>query len=220
MTEAAKERSEAQEARQDEKETGRVEAFSDGVFAIAITLLVLELKPPHGAEGPLLPFLAHEWPAYVAFLVSFGSIGIMWVNHHRLFTIIRKVDHGLLLLNLLLLLGITIVPFPTTILAERYQGEDGHWAAILYTLNGLNIAVCYTLLWRHASRDGRLLTEDADRELVARINKQYRFGPLLYLVGVALAFVSVSLSVGLAALLALFFALPPPPLRKPRRVHP
>jgi uncharacterized membrane protein len=211
MTAAGTERADAQ----DEKETGRVEAFSDGVFAIAITLLVLELKPPHGTEGPLLEFLGGQWPAYVSFLVSFGTIGIMWVNHHRLFTIIRKVDHGLLLLNLLLLLGITVVPFPTAILAERYQGPDGHWSAVLYNLNGLNIAVCYTLLWRHASRNGRLLTDDADRELVARIDKQYRFGPLLYLLGVGLAFVNVSASLGLSAVLAIFFALPPPPLRKP-----
>jgi uncharacterized membrane protein len=198
----------------EEKETARVEAFSDGVFAIAITLLVLELKAPRGEAVPLLDGLRAQWPAYVSFLVSFLSIGIMWLNHHRLFTIIRKVDHGLLLLNLVLLLFITIVPFPTAILAEHYRGHDGSLAALLYSVHGFNIALAYTLLWRHASRDHKLLTADADLELVARIDKQYRFGPALYLIGVGLSFFSVTASVALNLALALFFALPPPPLRR------
>src|SRR3954466_11846030 len=111
--------------RQDEKETGRVEAFSDGVFAIAITLLVLDLKvpPDAGSNAELWAALVGQWPIYFAFLSSFLVILIMWINHHRLFTHIRRTDNVLMMLNGLLLLGITVVPFPTRLLAEYFQHE-------------------------------------------------------------------------------------------------
>src|SRR5258707_7291898 len=108
-----------------EKETARVEAFSDGVFAIAITLLVLDLKVPRDVPADhLAAELLRSWPSYGAFLVSFATIGIMWLNHHRLFTLIHRVDHALLVLNGLLLLTVTVVPFPTSLLAA-YLGRDG-----------------------------------------------------------------------------------------------
>src|SRR5215470_20063356 len=97
-------------------ETNRVEAFSDGMFAIAITLLILELKVPTPAAGRLTAALLRQWPSYLAFLLSFAFIGIMWMNHHRMFTHIRRSNYTLLVLNLLLLLGITAVPFPTAVL--------------------------------------------------------------------------------------------------------
>src|SRR5450631_832802 len=106
------------------RDASRLEAFSDGVFAIAITLLVLNLKvPPHDLpEGQtLLQALGHEWAAYEAFLISFATVGVMWISHHRLFTHIRRVDHGLLVLNTLLLLGVTVVPFPTALLAAHRE---------------------------------------------------------------------------------------------------
>jgi len=110
--------------RADEKETARIEAFSDGVFAIAITLLILEIKVPQeaGSEEALTKALARQWPSYVAFLSSFATIGIMWINHHRLFTHIRRIDHGLLVLNSLLLLAVVVVPFPTALLAAHWGG--------------------------------------------------------------------------------------------------
>src|SRR5579872_4040697 len=92
-----------------DKETGRVEAFSDGVFAIAITLLVLDLKIPSASPSArLADQLAKQWPAYLAFLISFSFIGIMWINHHSLFTYIRRIDHALLILNGSLLMGVTV----------------------------------------------------------------------------------------------------------------
>src|ERR1700719_738466 len=100
-------------------ETSRIEAFSDGVFAIAITLLILEIKVPHRNQGPLAAGLIDQWPSYVAYLLSFFFVGIIWLNHHRMFTLIKKSDDGLMLLNLLLLLGVSVVPFPTAVLAER-----------------------------------------------------------------------------------------------------
>ena len=100
-------------SRADEKETGRLEAFSDGVFAIAITLLILEIHVPKEVEkGGLAPALLAEWPSYLAFVSSFAIIGIMWINHHRMFEFVRRIDQTLLLLNGLLLLAITFIPFP------------------------------------------------------------------------------------------------------------
>jgi len=95
------------------KETGRIEAFSDGVFAIAMTLLVLDLKVPKevGVNLSLASALLEQWPSYLAFLISFATVGIMWMNHHRLFTLIHRTDHWLLVLNGLLLLGVTRFPF-------------------------------------------------------------------------------------------------------------
>src|SRR5690349_429038 len=109
-----------EEVQRDEKETGRVEAFSDGVIAIAITLLVLDIKVPTGLgeEGGLLDALLRQWPVYLAFFNSFATIGVMWINHHRLFTQIKRIDHTLLLLNALLLMAISLVPFSSALLSE------------------------------------------------------------------------------------------------------
>jgi len=101
-------------------ETSRIEAFSDGVFAIAITLLILEIKVPPPGSGELSLALARQWPSYLSFLMSFAFIGIMWINHHRLFTHIARSDDVLLILNLLLLLGVIVVPFPTAVLATHW----------------------------------------------------------------------------------------------------
>src|SRR5688572_10086401 len=104
-------------------ETARTEAFSDGVFAIAITLLILEIvvKVPHEpiAAGALMNELSHLWPSYVAYFASFATIGVMWLNHHRLYTLIERNDDGLHAYNLALLLGVTWIPFPTALLASQ-----------------------------------------------------------------------------------------------------
>ena len=113
-------------------ETGRVEAFSDGVFAIAITLLILEIKIPKPSDGALANQLLRQWPSYFAFLISFAFIGVMWINHHRLFTHIKRCNNTLMILNLLLLLGVTIVPFPTAVLATHIGFADQRTAALLY----------------------------------------------------------------------------------------
>ena len=191
------------------KETGRLEAFSDGVFAIAVTLLVLDLKVPAVGGGGLAAALLAQWPAYLAYLISFLTILIMWINHHLLFRQIARTDHTFLLLNGLLLLAITVVPFPTAVLAEFIRGPDARSAALLYSGTYVAIAVAFNLLWRHASREGRLLDGKADLRVVRAISQGYRFGPLLYLAALLLAFVSVAASVALCALLAVFFALPP-----------
>jgi uncharacterized membrane protein len=113
-----------------------LKAFSDGVFAIAITLLILEIKIPSAGSGDLSRQLIRQWPSYFAFVVSFAFIGIMWINRHRLFTNIKRSNNALLFLNLLLLLGVTMVPFPTAVLAQHLGQSDQRTAAI-------QIATCW-----------------------------------------------------------------------------
>jgi uncharacterized membrane protein len=195
-----------------EKETGRVEAFSDGVFGIAMTLLVLDIKVPRASElvGPatLHRMLVHEWPVFVAYVMSFGTVLVMWTNHHKLFRLIRRSNHTFLMINGLLLMFVTLVPFPTALLAEHIAQPGAATAAAVYSGTFIMIAVLFNLLWHYAAHEGRLLVHGHDPAAAASITRQYRFGPLLYLAAFLLAFVSVPASVGLCALLAGFFALP------------
>ena len=191
------------------EETVRIEAFSDAVFSIAMTLLILEIRAPEHLEaGKLLQALL-EWPSYLAFVTSF-TIGVMWINHHRLFNLIGKTDQGLLVTNGLLLAGITFVPFPTALLARNLLHPDARTAAVFYNGVYVLIAIAFQLLWRHArAYDGMLLEPDADPDSVVAITKQYRFGPLFYLALIGVAWFSAALSLVLNLLLAVFFALPP-----------
>jgi uncharacterized membrane protein len=188
-------------------ETARIEAFSDGVFAIAITLLILEIKVPPAEQGDLARQLLRQWPSYFAFLLSFLFIGVMWINHHRMFTHIRRADHGLLFFNLLLLLGVTVVPFPTAVLATHLEASDARTAAALYNGTYFVLAIFFNVLWRYAV--SRHLIDHALAASSGAISKQYAFGPLMYLVCLALGWISVPLSLTINTALAVFFALPP-----------
>ncbi|HKW89659.1 MAG TPA: TMEM175 family protein [Candidatus Acidoferrales bacterium] len=190
-------------------ETARIEAFSDGVFAIAITLLVLDIKIP-APDSHLARALLLQWPFYFSFIVSFAFIGIMWINHHRLFTHIKRSDNLLLILNLLLLLGVTSVPFPTAVLAANLGQPGQRAAAILFSATYFFIAIAFNALWRYAtSRNHHLLAANADFAAADQISRQYAVGPLLYLICLGLAWVSVEASLALNAALACFFAFPP-----------
>ncbi len=193
---------------QDVKETARLEAFSDGVFAIAITLLVLQLEVPK-EDANLGAALVRGWPGYLAFVNSFLTIGVMWMNHHRLFTHIRRTDHALFVLNLLLLMCITAVPFPTAVLAQHLGHAGGRLAALLYDGTFVVTAVFFNALWRYASGWGRLLGDAFDAEEVRMITRQYAFGPVLYLACFAASFASAAVGVAGTVALAIFFALPP-----------
>lgn len=190
-------------------ETARIEAFSDGVFAIAITLLVLELKVPSPGPTPLGLMLARQWPSYISFVISFAFIGIMWINHHRLFNHIQRSDNVLMVLNLALLFGVTAVPFPTAVLAAHWGHRDQKTAAILFNGIYVVIAIVFNLLWRYATEGGRLLHPDSHTAEIENITRQYAFGPVVYLVCLALVWISVTASLVLNLLLACFFALPP-----------
>jgi uncharacterized membrane protein len=188
-------------------ETARIEAFSDGVFAIAITLLILEIQvPPQTPHGGLRAALVELWPSYLAFLASFMTIGIMWLNHHRLFTLIYKKDDGLIAFNLLLLLGITWLPFPTALLAEHLLGphDDQKTAGLVYAMSFFIIAIVFNLMWRYACR-ARIVQEDLN---VSAITRQYALGPIMYAVLAIVAFFSAHWCLILSILFALYFALP------------
>jgi uncharacterized membrane protein len=206
-----------EDKRMEEKETGRLEAFSDGVFAVAITLLVLTIKIP-GIDAPanqlpndtqLWSLLRSEWPMLAAYTTSFATIGVMWINHHRLYTHIKRTNTMLMLLNLLLLLIIVFIPVPTALVAEYLVHPDQHAAALLYSGTMVILAVCFNLLWRYASYHNRLLSKNADPRAVSAINRQYMFGPVVYLLAFFLALFSTPASLTLNFLLALFFAIPP-----------
>jgi TMEM175 potassium channel family protein len=203
---------------QQEKETIRLEAFSDGVFAIAITLLVLEIKiPSHElvkAQG-LGYSVAALWPSYLAFITSFATILVMWVNHHRIFTLIETSDHPFLYLNGLLLLFVTFFPFPTALMAEYLLHPEARLAANIYTGTVLAISLAFLAMWHHASRrEGLLSTDVAVRTEIEKIAKQIRSGPLLYFIAFALSFLSEGASIGLCLALAVLFALRDLPARR------
>ncbi len=140
-------------------ETSRVETFSDSIFAIAATLLVLTLHVPgtHASEAALWHQLLARWPTDVAFVISFLSILIMWSNHHGVFNVIQRVDHTFLLLNGLLLLGITTTPFTTTLLADNLGHPSERVGALIYSGVLLLVALAFAALWLYASRRRRLL---------------------------------------------------------------
>jgi uncharacterized membrane protein len=170
--------------------TRRLEAFSDGVFAIAITLLVLELDVP-GGEGGLWNELGDEWPSFASYLVSFWVIGIIWVNHHAVFDHLARVDRPLLFLNLMLLLWVTFLPFPTALMAEHLKsGVDESVAAAVYagamSLMGVSFGVVWTYITRHRDLLGVELTDDE----IGRRTRAFTIGTPIYLLSIGVAFIS------------------------------
>ena len=187
-------------------QTSRVEAFSDGVFAIAITLLILAVGIEQAPHGDLGRYLVDLWPAYLAYAVSFLTIGIMWVNHHLLFDNFASVDRPMLLLTILLLMLIAFVPFPTHVVAEFARSEvDRRNAALLYGITMTTTAILFFTLWMYGSR--RLLRADADPRVVSGITRSYLPGTPLYATATLLAFVSSLASLIMFAAIALFYAL-------------
>ncbi|MFF5023642.1 TMEM175 family protein [Streptomyces collinus] len=188
-------------------ESGRVEAFSDGVFAIAITLLILDIKVPK-ADGPggLWHALGAQWPSYAAYVVSFLVIGIMWVNHHQVFSYVARVDRTLMFLNLLVLMVVAAVPWPTAMLAE-YLREDraSHVAAAVYSLVMVAMALTFQALWWHLTRTGHLFDPRVDAPAARATRIRFALGSLGYPLTVGLAFVSAPLTLAAHGLLALYY---------------
>jgi len=192
-----------------EKETARMEAFSDGVFAIAVTLLVLELHVPKVEPGgSLSEALLRMWPSYFGYVVSFFTILVMWINHHRLFRLVCRSDEVLPILNGVLLLLITFVPFPTAVLAEHVQTDQRQGAALFYSGSFFVLALAFNVLWHWISHKNRLIDPASDPVHVRGISWQYAGGPFLYGSATLLAFVSVPLCLAVNFGLVVFFAMP------------
>jgi uncharacterized membrane protein len=192
-------------------DTARLEAFSDGVFAIAITLLVLEIKVPSAIEliraGGLWPALAQRWTDYVGYAMSFLIIGIMWANHHALFQYIRRVDRPLMMANLLLLMGVGFLPFPTAILAEHLTDPAAcTQATVFYGTTLIFTSLTFNLVWWTGRWRGRLLGGAFDERGLKTITRRYAFGPLSYMLATGLALVNVWLSLGVHLAVALWNA--------------
>ncbi|MEO8396936.1 MAG: TMEM175 family protein, partial [Chloroflexota bacterium] len=186
-------------------------AFSDGVFSIAITLLVLDIHVPPIEQADatgLLTQLLHLWPNLLAFVASFFFILVMWINHHRVFTLIRRSDNNLLLLNGLLLFGVILLPFPTALVAEYLQHRDETTAILVYNVWFLVIAIFFNMLWRYASHNNRLFTDNTDRKLAASITRQYTLGFPPYIVAIVVGLFSPLLSILITLALGIYFVLP------------
>jgi len=196
-------------------ETGRIEAFSDGVFSIAATLLVLELKAPP-STAPFWQGMLAQWPGFLSFLLSFLFIGIMWINHHRLFSHIQRVDDVLMATNLLLLLGVVWIPYPTSLMAQSVGTARMHDAAILYNASYLAIALLFNLLLFTCIR--RHLV-DRSYAGVQNIGKRYGVGPTMYLVCLAITWWSIPVSLALNGAMALYFLLSPDTALRAHRVE-
>ena len=183
----------------------RLDALIDGVFAIAITLLVLDLPKPV-ASAHLARDLAHQWPTYVAYLVSFATVGIVWIEHHGMMSAVRQINRRFLERTLLFLLFVSIIPWPTAIAAEyANRGSQAHVAALLYAGAMLLMGLTFWLGWRYLGEHPEMVAEPARAAFPAGARRAM-IGGLAYLAAIAAAIVSPTVSFAIDALVAVYFA--------------
>jgi TMEM175 potassium channel family protein len=194
--------------------TNRLESFSDGVIAVAITLLVLNIGVPGNDTGHSLVYdLGRQWPQYLAYVISFLTIGIIWINHHAMISRLREADHTILILNLLLLMTIGILPFATHLVAT-HRGKS--LAAAIYSGCFMLMAIAFSVLNREVLIvRGHLLAEAMPLEQRRQIYRRAAMGVLPYALATALAFVSTYLTLGICAALGLYYATPVASGRRP-----
>jgi TMEM175 potassium channel family protein len=197
---------------EERRETGRLEALSDGIFAIAVTLLILSVPVPSrdelltpGVDPASLVFGQYHWLSMLTYVISFVTILVMWVNHHTIFQYIARIDRAFLFLNGALLMLIVFVNYPTALVANAMNTTSATLATATYSATFVITAILFNALWLWASTGRRLLARDADSAGVARITYQYRFGPLVYLAAFGLAFLNPWLSVALNGALGVYF---------------
>ena len=187
----------------------RLESFSDGVFAIAITLLILTIAQPTNYHD-LLHDIVNRLPSFAAYVVSFSVIGIMWINHHSIFAHFARVDRGLVYFNLLLLMTIAFIPYPTQVFGEALrQGSGAQVAAVLYSATMAVNAYCWTGLWLYASRRRRLLADAFPEDQRRPASVAFSVGAVAYTASVGVAFVNAYACLAFHALLAVYYALDP-----------
>ncbi len=183
--------------------TARLETFSDGVFAIAATLLILEV---HRAGGSVAHGLVHAWPSYVAYAISFLTIGIIWVNHHTVMQQIDRVDRTFLFINVVFLMIVAFSPYPTRVLAETLR-DGSKPAAFAYGLTFTLMAVSYGTMWFYAALGRRLISADADQRVVSGISRSFGPGWIIYGLATLSSLISAYLAVALYGAIALFYVL-------------
>jgi len=194
----------------EEKETGRLEAFSDGVYAVAITLLALDLQVPRvgnaATPAAVAGALLGQWPSYLAFITSFFTVLIMWVNHHTIFKLVQRTNARLLFANGLLLMLTTVVPFSTSLVTQYLRYSAAKIACAVYGGTFVLISLAYALLWYGLLHDRTLLRPDASEQVIARIDRNYRLGPPMYILATVGAFVSPYVTIGVCTGLWIFWA--------------
>ena len=185
---------------------GRLHALIDGVFAIAITLLVLDLPRPAGSDQ-LARDLLHNWPSYAAYAVSFATVGIVWIEHTGMMSAVRSVNRRFIERTLVLLFFVSVVPWPTALAADyaRDGGAQARTAALLYAATLMLMGVAVTLGWRYLVSHDELVAEPVRTVLPAGARRSL-LGTLAYVPALLLALVSPAASFGLAALIAVYFA--------------
>jgi uncharacterized membrane protein len=186
--------------------TTRLETFADGVFAIAATLLIIDVGLPANFHDSLGHELLQIWPQYLAYAISFATIGIIWVNHHTVLMQVGRVDRSFLFLNLGLLVSVAFIPFPTRVLAEFVRTQDdGRAAALLYGVTMMVMSVTFLSVWLYASVGRRLIAPEAGSQAISGITRSFLPGVPMYTAATLIAFVSPKASAALFGLLALFY---------------
>lgn len=181
----------------------RLTAFSDGIFAIAATLLIIDIRVP-GSNERVWSALADEWPALVSYVISFLVIGIAWIHHHNLFHHVRHVDRTVLFLNLGMLVTIGFLPLPTAVLGTHLAGSESVPAAVFYAGSLAAVSLWFTLLWNHLYGQPHLVQPDL-LDQVRQARRRAVLGPLSYLMAAGLALLSPVGSLGLIAAIVLYY---------------
>jgi len=196
----------------EERETSRIEAFSDNVFAVGITLLVLAIKVPTIPATPepgfLTKYLVSQWPAYLTYIISFITVLLMWINHHMMFQRVRKPDHALMFLNGLMLLPVTLLPFPTSLLAVFIAHPQARYAAALFSGSYVLIAGLYCLVWTYITRMNKKQGVEEDAVRLHRQTTKIRVVFALYLGTFCWSFIYPLGCIFACFLLAVYLSLP------------
>ena len=187
-------------------EKSRLEAFSDGVFAIAITLLIIEVAVPEAEHGALWDELVDAWPQFAAYAVSFFVIGIMWVNHHALVDLARTVDRAFLFLNLLLLLFVVTIPFTTALLADYIrEGDNAKVAAAIYGASLFGCSIGFQAIWAWIARHSGGLAVELPADRIRSTWARFGIGLLIYLATIGLAFMNPILTLLVHFIIAIYY---------------
>jgi len=194
-----------------EKETSRVEAFSDGVFGIALTLLILGIKVPDlnnfASNDKLFRSLINLWPSYFAFILSFTAVLIMWINHHGFFKYLKRIDSAFLFANGFLLLTVTFINFPTAVLAKYFDTPAFNIASAFYCGSMVLISVSYNLLWFSSAYKRKLIKDEISDALIIKIRNAYWFGFFVYLTAFIISFFFPFLGLSISISLWIFWII-------------
>jgi uncharacterized membrane protein len=196
---------------------GRLEAFSDGVLAIVITLLILDVKVPAGATGHLGAQLVWMWPHYTAYLLSFLVVGTVWLNHHAVVQCLTRTNHTVQLLNLLLLLSVSVLPWPTAVLSDYLREgtrADQRVTVALYGVSLSLMGITFTIFWRYVFRHHELHRPDLDRKVLAVRHRRSTVGLVAYPLVTVLGLLSAPLFIALILALVVAFLWPTPDVRR------